>query len=87
MRISRHRSLAKEAKEIERRLDLNPLAALEVEPDTAERMGAFLERAVGLEDIEMCEPGALDWFFDTGPEGGLDHRGGGRRSGGGHGDA
>jgi hypothetical protein len=57
--------LAREAEEADRRLAVNPLAAVEVAPDTAELMGAFEETAVGLEDFTHAEPGAIDWFFDS----------------------
>jgi hypothetical protein len=61
------RILAQEAMAARRELELNPLAAPEVELDTAELMGAFEETAVSLDDIEQCEPGALDWFFALDP--------------------
>ena len=59
-----------EADEAEKRLWANPLAAVEVAPEAAELMGAFEETAVGLEDFEALEPGALDWLLGArSPEG------------------
>lgn len=53
-----------EAIDCERKLAANPLAAVEVDPETAEFMGAFRETAVSLEDFRACEPGVLDWLFE-----------------------
>ena len=65
---SDRKRLNRELQEIERKLAQNPLAVVEVELEAAELMGAFAETAVSLEDFELCEPGALDWFFEAGPE-------------------
>jgi hypothetical protein len=55
--------LRAKAEECELGLRRYPSAAAEVERETAEFMGAFAETAVGLDDIDWLEPGALDWLF------------------------
>jgi hypothetical protein len=72
--------MEREIEAIEAALAANPLAVVEVEPDTAGLMGLFEETAVGLGDLEAVEPGALDWFFEPLAKGARDPR-----SGGGHG--
>jgi hypothetical protein len=50
---------------VERALAADPAAGVEVDPETAESMGAFVEDAVGLDDFYRLEPGSLDFFPQT----------------------
>jgi hypothetical protein len=63
MFFKKKNALALKVLEVEKQLAQNPLAAVEVDAQTAEYMGAFIEDAVELEDFAAVEAGALDWFF------------------------
>ncbi|MDR2456588.1 MAG: hypothetical protein LBE49_08360 [Deltaproteobacteria bacterium] len=67
--------LGAKAEKAELDLRLSPSAAAEVEREAAELMGIFRETAVGLDDIDCLEPGALDWLFREADEDASGQRG------------
>jgi hypothetical protein len=65
MFFKKNSNLAQKAQEVEEQFAKNPFAVVEVDQQTADYMGAFLEDAVTLKDFDNVEPGALDWFFNS----------------------
>jgi hypothetical protein len=57
---NKKRALMGRAHELEAMALANPYGGLEVDPDLAEHMGAFVEEAVDPEDFYELEPGLID---------------------------
>ncbi|MDR1546558.1 MAG: hypothetical protein LBU12_07615 [Deltaproteobacteria bacterium] len=70
MLFKRKNPLLAKVQAAERTLAAHPLAAAEVDLETALHMGAFVEDAVDLDDFYHLEPGVLDDWL---PPGGSAH--------------